>query len=297
MPCRWSVSDARPAGSPPSLMSVPRPAMLVAMVTAPARPAWATISASFSWNLALSTSCLTPRRLSMSESTSLFSTLTVPTSTGRPAACISSTSSMSALNLAFSVPEHEVRLVLADHRPVGRDGHHLEAVDLVELLLLGHGRAGHARELVVEPEVVLEGDRGERHRLALDAQALLGLDRLVEALRPATAGHLAARELVDDDDLAVLDDVVAVALVQRVRAQRLLEVTREPRIRGDVVEVRDAQQLLDLVDALLGGRDRVLLEVDEVVAALLVTLRSRLEPRHQAREPCSRGRPTPRPGR
>ena len=48
-------------------------------------------------------------------------------------------------------------------------------------------------ELVVEPEVVLEGDRGERHRLALDAQALLGLDRLVEALRPAPAGHLAAR--------------------------------------------------------------------------------------------------------
>ena len=135
-------------------------------------------------------------------------------------------------------------------------------------------------ELVVEPEVVLEGDRGEGHGLPLDPQALLGLDRLVESLRPAATGHLATRELVDDDDLAVLDDVVAIDLVQRVRPQRLLEVTREPRVRGDVVDVGDAQELLDLVDALLGGRDRVLLEVDEVVAALLGRPPGR---------PCSRG--------
>ena len=65
---------------------------------------------------------------------------------------------------------------------MGRDRDDLEVVDLVELLGLGHRRAGHAGELVVEPEVVLERDRGERHALALDAQALLGLDRLVEAL-------------------------------------------------------------------------------------------------------------------
>src|SRR5947207_2500913 len=67
------------------------------------RPAWATMGASFSWNLALSTSCLMPRRLSSSDSTSLFSTLVVPTSTGRPASVISTTSSIRALNLAFSV--------------------------------------------------------------------------------------------------------------------------------------------------------------------------------------------------
>ena len=137
-------------------------------------------------------------------------------------------------------------------------------------------------QLVVQPEVVLEGDRGEGHALALDAQALLGLDRLVEALAPAPAGHLAAGELVDDDDLAVLDDVVAVALVERVGAQRLLEVAGEARV--GVVHVLDAEPALHLLDALLGRGDGLVLEVDEVVAALLVALRAALEARHEPGE-------------
>ena len=81
---------------------MPRPAMLVAIVTAPDRPAWATMPDSFSWNLALRTSCLMPRRLSIVASISDFSTLIVPTRTGRPASCISTISSISALNLAGS---------------------------------------------------------------------------------------------------------------------------------------------------------------------------------------------------
>ena len=47
---------------PPSMMSVPRPAMLVATVTAPFAPAIATIAASPAWFLALSTSWATPVR-------------------------------------------------------------------------------------------------------------------------------------------------------------------------------------------------------------------------------------------
>ena len=42
----WSWAQAMASGLPPRMMSVPRPAMFVAMVTAPFRPAWATISAS-----------------------------------------------------------------------------------------------------------------------------------------------------------------------------------------------------------------------------------------------------------
>ncbi len=77
-------------------MSVPRPAMLVAMVTAPTRPAWATISDSRAANsgLALSSSCLMPRRLSIALSFSDLSTSVVPISIGRPRRSISATSSI-----------------------------------------------------------------------------------------------------------------------------------------------------------------------------------------------------------
>ena len=104
---------------------------------------------------------------------------------------------------------------------VGRDLDDAELVDLHELGGLGERRAGHARELVVHAEVVLEGDRRERLVLLLDAHALLGLDGLVQALRPAAALEDAAGELVDDLDLAVDDRVVDVALVERLGLQRL----------------------------------------------------------------------------
>ncbi len=186
------------------------------------------------------------------------------------------------VELGLLVAEDEVRLVLADHLAVGRDGDHFQLVDLVEFLGLGHGRTGHPGQLVVQAEVVLERDRGQGHALALDAQALLGLDRLVQALAPAPARHLAAGELVDDDDLAVLDDVVAVALVERVGPERLLEVAGEPRVR--VVHVLDAEPALHLLDAFLRGGDGLVLEVDEVVAALLGALGALLEARHEPGE-------------
>ena len=73
---------ARYSALPPSMMSVPRPAMLVAMVTAPSLPACATISASFSWCFAFSTLCAMPLRFRSPDRYSLFSMEMVPTRTG-----------------------------------------------------------------------------------------------------------------------------------------------------------------------------------------------------------------------
>ncbi len=145
-----------------------------------------------------------------------------------------------------------------------------------ELVGLGERRAGHAGELLVHAEVVLEGDRGQRLVLRLDRLVLLGLERLVQAFRIAPARHHAAGELVDDDDLAVADDVVLVALEQLVGAQRLVDVVHD----GDVLDVVElaalqqagfAQRRFHLLDAGFGQGDGALLLVDLVVA--LVELR------------------------
>ena len=103
-------------------------------------------------------------------------------------------------------------------------------------------------ELAVLAEVVLEGDGRERLVLALDLDLLLGLDRLVQAVAPAPAGHQAAGELVDDDDPAVLDHVVDVELEQRVRAQRLVDVVEQRHVDGVV----EAARLEPMREHLLG---------------------------------------------
>ncbi len=83
MPRRASAASTSGSGLPPSTMSVPRPAMFVAMVTAPSRPACATISASRSWYRALSTSCGTPLRTTSARA-SRFSTSRTAASCCRP---------------------------------------------------------------------------------------------------------------------------------------------------------------------------------------------------------------------
>ena len=177
----------------------------------------------------------------------------------------------------------EVVVVRALDGAVRRDDDHLEVVDLHELGGLGVGRTGHASELLVEAEVVLERDGRERAALALDRNALLGLDGLVQAVRPPTSRERAARELVDDDDLLIgRHEVVLIALVERVRAQRLLEDVDRLEVReieevGDRDDLPIEEHLLCDLDALVGHRDLVVLLVEDVVLVLA-------ELRHQLRD-------------
>ena len=94
----------------------------------------------------------------------------------------------------------DVGVLDAEHRLVGGDDDDFELVDLLEFGGFGFGRAGHAAELLVEAEVVLEGDGGEGLVFLADVDAFLGFDGLVQSVGPAAAGHQAAGEGVDDDD-------------------------------------------------------------------------------------------------
>ena len=88
---------------PPNFISVPLPAILVAIVIAPGFPAPATISASFSCCLALSTLCFILFLIKNSEIFSDFSMLVVPTNTGWPLTLHSIIFLVIALYFSFSV--------------------------------------------------------------------------------------------------------------------------------------------------------------------------------------------------
>ena len=64
-----------------------------------------------------------------------------------------------------------------------------------------------------------------------------GFERLMQAFGITPARHHAARELIDDHDFVVADNIVLVALKQFVRAQRLIDVMDDRHI-ARVVERR-----------------------------------------------------------
>jgi hypothetical protein len=129
---------------------------------------------------------------------------------------------------------HLVLAVLALRRTVRRDHHGFEAVDFLELVGFRVGGTGHAGQLGVHAEVVLEGDRGQGLVLVLDAHAFLGFHGLVQAVGPAAARHQAAGEFVDDHHFVVLHHVVLVLVVQHVRAQRGVQVVDQGDVGGVV---------------------------------------------------------------
>jgi hypothetical protein len=165
-----------------------------------------------------------------------------------------------------------VELVLALADAVRRNDHGLQTVDLLELVGFGVGGAGHAGQLAVQAEVVLEGDGGERLVLGLDLHAFLGFHGLVQAVAPAPARHQAAGEFVDDDHLTLLHHVMLVTVIQVPCTQRGVQVVHQRDV-GRVIErsafgqqLEFAQQLLGLFVPVFGQEHLVGLFVDREVA-------------------------------
>src|SRR5271155_117773 len=164
--------------------------------------------------------------------------------------------------------KNDVGILQPQHLLVGGNDGHFQLINFVKLGCFRFRSAGHARELLEHAEVILEGDGGERLVLALDLDAFLGLDRLVKAVRPASAGHHAPGKVVDNDDFAVFHHVLHVAAIERVRLDRGFDVMLErPVLR--IGDVADAEQALDFPPALVGDRDVAVLFVDHKVTGEL----------------------------
>ena len=147
---------------------------------------------------------------------------------------------------------------------VGRNFDDVQGVDGAEFRLFRLGSTRHARQLGVQAEVVLEGDGGVRLVFASDFHPFFRFDRLVQTVRVPAPDHESAREFVDDDDFAVVDDVVLVPLEQLMRFQRLLDVVIEVGVL-DLGDVVDAEEFFRLARARIGELHRLVLAVDDIV--------------------------------
>ncbi len=153
----------------------------------------------------------------------------------------------------------------AQQRPIGGGHHHFQPVNLVEFRGFRFRSTGHARQLLVHAEIILEGDGRQRLVLALNLDVFLGLHRLVQPVRPAPARHQPAGELIHDDDFAVFHYVFHIAVVERVCFHRGIDVVLQvPVFR--VSDVADPQQLLDFLPAFVGDCDVPVLLIDHVVS-------------------------------
>ncbi|MNJ12528.1 hypothetical protein D3C77_67210 [compost metagenome] len=164
--------------------------------------------------------------------------------------------------------------VLTRQRLVRRDDHNVEVIDLGELEGFGVSGTGHAGQLVVQTEVVLEGGRRQGLAFGLDIQVFLRFDGLVQAFGQTATGHGTTGVLVDQQDLAVLDDVLDVAVEQLVRAQAGVNVGQQAQVVRRVEALAFGQQAdlgKHLFDELVTGfveLDLAALLVDLVVALL-----------------------------
>ena len=160
--------------------------------------------------------------------------------------------------------EDQIVLVFANHRLVGRNREHAQLIGAHELRGLGFCGTGHARQLVVHAEVVLQGDGGEGLVLSLDFHVFLGFDCLVQTFVVTTTRQDTAGVFVDDEHFTASHHVVAVAQEQFLGLDGVVQVADQCGVVR-LVQVVDAEIILDLVDAWIENADDLLFLVDLIV--------------------------------
>ena len=157
-------------------------------------------------------------------------------------------------------------MIESNHLSMGRNNNDVKSVDLAEFLLFRFGRAGHAGQLIVHPEIVLKRNRGQGLTFPLNFDAFLCFNRLVQSVGITASKHQPSGEFVDDDDFAVFYHIVLVAMHQGMRPQRLIKVMGKFHI-FIVVKIPDVERLLRFGDADFRRRHRMQLLVDGIIFA------------------------------
>ena len=110
------------------------------------------------------------------------------------------------------------RFVDTDQRAVSWNGNHIETVDVAIFDGVGDRGAGHAGKLGVTPEIGLEGGRGQRAGFLADRAAFLRFQRLMQSFIVASPRHRPPSQGIDNGDLTIVHDVVAITRQDDIRA-------------------------------------------------------------------------------
>ena len=150
------------------------------------------------------------------------------------------------------------------YRLIGGDGNHVQLVDFLELVFLGHCRTGHTGQLVVQTEVILECNGSQSLALVGNLHAFLCFDGLVQTVIEASAQHQTAGEFIHDDDFSVLDHIVDVCVHDAVCLQCLVDVMQQSHIVR-IHQIFHVEVLLCLPDAPACDGSSLCLLVDDVI--------------------------------
>jgi len=157
-------------------------------------------------------------------------------------------------------------MIDAHRRTVGRHDDRRHAVEFVKLFGRAGGRRGHAGELGVAGQEVLQRGAAEDRPLGTPGDPLLDLDGGLQAVREVPVRHHAPRELVDQFDAIAADDVVDVAMQQHPGVQRAVDLRQQLEILG-FDQVAALQSPLQTLVAALGEIDVPPVLVGRVVLA------------------------------
>ncbi len=123
--------------------------------------------------------------------------------------------------------EHNVGVILTLNGTVCRYLYNVQLVNLLKLFLFGHGGTRHTGEPFIKTEIVLERNACQRLGLMSNLYALLCLYSLVQTVIEAAAHHKTSGKLVNDDDLAVLDNVVDIVFHYTVSLESLIYMVQQ----------------------------------------------------------------------
>ncbi len=115
-------------------------------------------------------------------------------------------------------------LINSNHRQVCRNCNNIQVINLVKLGLLGLGRTSHTTEFLVHFEEVLESDSSNSQQFVLDLQPLFCLNSLMQTVTISTPLHNTTCELVNNQNLAITNDIVALGFHNKVRSQSVQDV-------------------------------------------------------------------------